>query len=137
MREIEIGSADVDSMKKYGASVMRPAKVEANMMTLSAADARMETSFRLRYSWADCSEGKLPMAMENASTKMSTMPVRTICARGTAAHSNTGEEGRRSRQTILDPKYEVSDMPAFWSLVCFICSSIRRILASQGLALRS
>src|SRR5512145_1004423 len=58
---------------------------ERNMRMAEMTDGRSLTSDLLRYSSADSSERKSPMAMENASTSAYTTPVSTMVSVGTPA----------------------------------------------------
>src|SRR3989338_5293298 len=79
------GNACATSNARYGNSGMNPAtKYAANMITAASTEPRV-SSTPPSISSTEASERKLPAAMENASTKMSTTPVKNIVSRGTPA----------------------------------------------------
>ena len=116
----ETGRAALDSMIKYGKSVTRPVrKYEVNIMMLSAADGRIETSLRVKYSCADCSESKLPTAIEKASTKRRIMPVRTICDRSTPPTAMPERSPTVDTRLSSTPKTKFLIYAAFFSVFFF------------------
>src|SRR3989344_3372520 len=100
VRPIEIPNAETVSQITYGNRGMNPeTKYEKNITTEAMSGFRIEARAWLAYSSAEYSERKLPAAIENASTKISTIPVRKIVPRGTPAIATP--ESRPTEETKL------------------------------------
>src|SRR3989338_594266 len=83
---IETQNADPSGSKAYGKSGIIPEqKYETNIRRPFAIEFDGDTSFFSKNSSADCSERKLPTAMENASTDTSTIPLIRMVFCGTPA----------------------------------------------------
>src|SRR3989344_2500223 len=93
---METPSAEKVSQTAYGNRGINPeTKYETNITTEAISGFRTEACARLAYSSAEDSDRKLPAAIENASTKISTTPVRKTVPRGTPAIATP-----ESKQTV-------------------------------------
>ena len=94
---------------------IRPNRNEAGSEIGSEHDRRVtqrrpERAFlRWANSFSAFSDRRLPTAIENASTKTSTMPVKMMERRPSTDHSNTGEQPDGGYEAILYPEDKVTN----------------------------
>src|SRR5688572_27962356 len=97
----------------YGANTMIPARrYETNMTPDPASEDAADTNPLCRHSRTDSSERKLPTAMENASTTISTPPANRMVGRSTWAEATPDTNPTVDTKESSTPKMKFRKNPS-------------------------